>query len=520
MLESGTVRTIVQRNESPEYIDVDEQLCSGRPLGILAGDNPGSVLTEADMDSIRTLYGIPDSVVLRAPKEHERVDWDIPSWTCFYEYNLRQGFRFPVPSLARRLLVYYDIAPGQLMPNSWRILISLSILREKYNLPFGIGSLLHNYYLKEHVHEKGRYSLILRSNAKQIITDLMTNDRMWKDMFFFDKGLLIDGPFGNEMYAYRRVWNRYELINAESKPRYDEAVSLSFVMIRRGIEILCGTQFQIPITDVEHRFATNSLSSMKFTMPNPEEALKKQKEAMARRRAAALAKKKSVEATSKDKSIVPVVEQPLESSPKTDPLRPPKRRKTAKDKGKGKSIERGSKGASTEVVRHKADQTSVTFPKKAFQMQLALKNRYFTSQKKCYDLQKVKDSLKRDLESTVRDKKSVEEKVQALDAELTKSKEEIVDRDQRLANADVMCATRVDLFKQYLVGEHTKWDPHAEIADWEEAERFEAEKSPGDGHDESDTCSKDATTVDSLPLLNVVDPDHPIQDPTQDQANL
>ncbi|KAK3218046.1 hypothetical protein Dsin_012016 [Dipteronia sinensis] len=188
-----------------------------------------------------------------------------------------------------RLLEYYDIAPGQLMPNSWRILISLSVLSEKYNLPFGIGSLLHNHYLKKQVHEKGRYSLILRSNAKQIITDLMTNVRSWKDTFFFVKGLLIDGPFGNGMYAYRGVWNRYELINAESKPKCDDVVSrmqkvlaipaeerswkvlmvegnlkpstiwihstwnmpltpyplmkylVSFVMIRRGIEILYGT---------------------------------------------------------------------------------------------------------------------------------------------------------------------------------------------------------------------------------------------------------------------------------------
>ncbi|KAK3225309.1 hypothetical protein Dsin_005171 [Dipteronia sinensis] len=155
MLESGAVRTIVQRDESLEYINVNEPSCSGKPLGILAGNNPGSVLTEAYIDSIRTMYVIPDNVVLRAPKEHEQADLDIPGWTCFYEYNFRQGFGFPVPSLGRRLLVYYDIVPGQLMPNSWRILMSLSVLREKYNLPFEIGSLLHNYYLKEHVHEKG-----------------------------------------------------------------------------------------------------------------------------------------------------------------------------------------------------------------------------------------------------------------------------------------------------------------------------------------------------------------------------
>ncbi|KAK3199046.1 hypothetical protein Dsin_022461 [Dipteronia sinensis] len=149
VLESGVVRAVAQGVEYPEYIDVEEPSCSGRPLGILAGDNPGSVLTNDDMDAIRTLYGIPDLIVLHAAKEYKRVDWDIPKWTCFYEYNFCQGFRFPIPSLARRLLVYYDVAHGQLMPNSWRILISLSVLHEKYNLSFGLASLLHNCYLKE-----------------------------------------------------------------------------------------------------------------------------------------------------------------------------------------------------------------------------------------------------------------------------------------------------------------------------------------------------------------------------------
>ncbi|KAK3212859.1 hypothetical protein Dsin_017565 [Dipteronia sinensis] len=580
ILESGVVCAIVQRDKSLEYIDVDDPSCSGRPLGILVGNNPGSVLTEADMDGIRTLYGIPESVILRAPNKHERADWDIPGWTCFYENNPRQGFRFHVPSLARRLLVYYDIAPGQLMSNSWRILISLSVLREKYNLPFGIGSLLLNYYLKEHVHEKGRYSLILRSNGKQIITDLITNDHRWKDTFFFAKGLLIDGPFGNEMYAYRRVWNCYELINAESKPRCDDAVSrkqrvLGIPTEKRSWKVLMAEGNLRPSTIWIHStwnvprtpyplmkdLVSQFIISMKFTMPNPEEALRKQREAMAKRRTVALAKKKNVEEASKDKSIIPVVEQPLESSPEMNPLRPPKRWKTVEDKGKGKSIEGGSKGASTLVVRNKADLTSVTFPKEVsvfnepgsflkksndllfsidgdllkgkttngmmdaslistFQMQLDLKNRHLANRKKCSDLQKAKDSLKRDLESTVREKELVEEKVKALDTELAKSKKEIVDRDQKLANADAMCAARVDLFRQYLAREHTKWDPHAEITDWEEDERFEAEKSPGDGHDRPDTGSKDATAVDSLPLLDVVDPDQPTQDPAQDQANL
>ena len=97
------------------------------------------------------------------------------------------------------------------MPNTWRILLSLGVLSERYDIPFGLGSLLHNYYLKEHIHDQGRYMLIPRSREQQIIIDTMTNDRYWKDNYFFAKGPPIDGPWsmGNETYQCRRTWNRY-----------------------------------------------------------------------------------------------------------------------------------------------------------------------------------------------------------------------------------------------------------------------------------------------------------------------
>ncbi|KAK2649139.1 hypothetical protein Ddye_016628 [Dipteronia dyeriana] len=116
-LEKGVVRAIEQTFEFLDYIDVEDTSCSGKPLGVLAGENHGSVFADNDMDCLRAVYGILKFVELRAPIEHKRADWDIPWWTCFYEYNIRHGFRFLVSSLARRLLVYYDITHGQLMPN-------------------------------------------------------------------------------------------------------------------------------------------------------------------------------------------------------------------------------------------------------------------------------------------------------------------------------------------------------------------------------------------------------------------
>ncbi|KAK1568140.1 hypothetical protein Q3G72_021088 [Acer saccharum] len=110
MLEQGAVYAIASAVEQPEYVDIDEPSTSGRALGILK-DSPTSLITEDMLPGIRAMYGIPSDVELRASKEYERADWDIPRWTCLYEYTFRLGFRFPIPQLVRRMLVYYELAP-------------------------------------------------------------------------------------------------------------------------------------------------------------------------------------------------------------------------------------------------------------------------------------------------------------------------------------------------------------------------------------------------------------------------
>ena len=43
---------------------------------------------------------------------------------CFYEAAFLSGHRFPVHPFIMELLGHFNITPGQLMPNSWRIVIS------------------------------------------------------------------------------------------------------------------------------------------------------------------------------------------------------------------------------------------------------------------------------------------------------------------------------------------------------------------------------------------------------------
>ncbi|KAL5775883.1 hypothetical protein ACOSP7_013440 [Xanthoceras sorbifolium] len=79
---------------------------------------------EASADKV-SKYRIPESVKLRLLKQDERMDSADDYWTCFYELLFRQGLRFPVPYLIHRLLALLDMARGQLMPNGWRLLLSL-----------------------------------------------------------------------------------------------------------------------------------------------------------------------------------------------------------------------------------------------------------------------------------------------------------------------------------------------------------------------------------------------------------
>ena len=70
---------------------------------------------------------------------------------------------------------------------------SLSI---RHEVKCEIGEVMFSYFLKEHDTNKGRYQLIARVGRVLIITCLRTNDRNWKDKFFFIKGELVYGPVG------------------------------------------------------------------------------------------------------------------------------------------------------------------------------------------------------------------------------------------------------------------------------------------------------------------------------------
>ncbi|KAK1561765.1 hypothetical protein Q3G72_000119 [Acer saccharum] len=216
MLEQGVVRAMASMVEHPEYVKVAEASTSGRPLGIL-DKSPTSLIMEENLRSLRVIY----------------------------------GFRFPVPQLVRRMLVYYDLAPGQLMLNTWRILLSLGVLCERRNVQFGLGCLFHNYYLKEHVGDQGLYMLVLRSTV-------LGESRSTS---FNESGIDMD--------------------------------FLSYIWIRRSFEILgYNMRFLSPLTDIERRFAVTSMASAQLNLPDKAESIKLYMGELAKKRVAVAAASK------------------------------------------------------------------------------------------------------------------------------------------------------------------------------------------------------------------------------------
>ena len=65
-----------------------------------------------------------------------------------------------------------------------------------HEIEFGLEELLYTYFLREHDHKKGWQNLYVRPNRVQLVNHLRTNDRGWKQSYFFAWGELVFGPSG------------------------------------------------------------------------------------------------------------------------------------------------------------------------------------------------------------------------------------------------------------------------------------------------------------------------------------
>lgn len=113
------------------------------------GNNPDSIVDKKKLGKLRSKYGIPPNVEIRLARLGEKANSPNEDWTCFYTCIFKYGFRFPISKFVKDILVYYDLAPAQLMLNAWRVLLGMEVLLEMLDITFTILEFVNWYCIVE-----------------------------------------------------------------------------------------------------------------------------------------------------------------------------------------------------------------------------------------------------------------------------------------------------------------------------------------------------------------------------------
>ena len=116
-------------------------------------------------------FQFPERVRVRRPCKEEWACHFLLEKVCFYEAAFLCKLRFPIHPFIMELLNHFNITPGQLMPNSWRIVIR-------------VDEFTYLYYLKESK-EYGYNELVPWVREATIVRGLPLSFWYWKSRFFF-----------------------------------------------------------------------------------------------------------------------------------------------------------------------------------------------------------------------------------------------------------------------------------------------------------------------------------------------
>ena len=118
-------------------------------------------LDSKTLSRFRDTFQFPDRFRVCLSHEEERACHFSPAEVCFYEAAFLYGLRFPVHPFIMELLGRFGIAPGQLMPNSWRIVVNcIEIwLATTDGDMIKVDELVYLYYLNESK-KHGYYELL------------------------------------------------------------------------------------------------------------------------------------------------------------------------------------------------------------------------------------------------------------------------------------------------------------------------------------------------------------------------
>ena len=139
------------------------------------------------LKQIRTRYQILEDVVIRIPNLDERACSQVED-VAFYEVTMTAELRFPVQPFTRELLDFLSLAPGQVAPNGWRVIIAFMVMwRECSNWldDITVEEFLYCFEPSQIAASLGFWTFRNRDNSVKLVEGLPSSNRGWKDGYFF-----------------------------------------------------------------------------------------------------------------------------------------------------------------------------------------------------------------------------------------------------------------------------------------------------------------------------------------------
>ncbi|KAK0590400.1 hypothetical protein LWI29_026576 [Acer saccharum] len=184
----------VSHDESPQVITIVTALPSAgshRPRTRLSLpdsgyeiDNVQSTVSANMLKILKKTFSIPNTVFLHLPQDNDLPSFPPKDKVTFCSDFFRFGVRLPLHPFISRVLCHYKLAPSQLCPNGWRILVgTLALFRSMYNDDPSLAEFQYLNCLKANVCS-GWYYFHPRPNVSKLILDLPDDNKNWKQKWF------------------------------------------------------------------------------------------------------------------------------------------------------------------------------------------------------------------------------------------------------------------------------------------------------------------------------------------------
>jgi hypothetical protein len=158
----------------------DDDAAFSRPAGECFTSSLG---TQAEVDALCEKHGVPKEFSARPAGHLHACTQPPPGAVCVYAHALESGLRFPLHPFFSEALSHFGLAPGQLTPNGWRVLVGFVVLCRSAGVPPSLAVFRHFFSVRTRF-----WSFFVSKNGAGALFTGLTHsksDREWKRGFFF-----------------------------------------------------------------------------------------------------------------------------------------------------------------------------------------------------------------------------------------------------------------------------------------------------------------------------------------------